>query len=55
MSAPEKQLRGLFVALFLLVQITVPLFGLYASHRLDRPVRFGWQMSSRIPVVEDGE
>jgi len=50
MAVPRKRLEGAWIALFLVTQILVPLFGLYASHLLERPVRFSWQMFSRVPV-----
>jgi hypothetical protein len=49
----ERGLPCLFIAIYLFLQITLPIFGLYAAHRMDQPVRLSWHMYSRIPAEVD--
>lgn len=48
-------LQRLFVVVYLVVQITVPVAGLYLAHQADEPMRFSWHMFSRVRdgVVDD--
>ena len=52
-SGSGRTVRGLFVALYLMVQICIPIVGLYLAHRAEAPVRFSWHMFSRVPDVDD--
>lgn len=40
--------RKLFIAVYLVVQLTVPAVGLYLAHQAEAPMRFSWHMFSRV-------
>lgn len=51
--APRHRLVAAFIALYLLVQIGVPVAGLYVAHSTDKPLPFSWHMFSRLAEDRD--